>query len=474
MRYFIVSLLFFLLSAPFLLADSVFPPTGKIEDKRLNELSGIVPVSVNEGYWGHNDGDSNEVYRFDAEGNIVQAVNLADIRNYDWEGMSTDESGRFFIIDHGYPHVEEKHFRILEFMEPSEDAEEIKEIKSYIFVYPDQQEKNCEAIFWLQGKIYIIIKRNQFDIKPKLYCIEPLKKDEIITAREVCTLDIQGRVTDASYSSKYKQLAVLTYHGIAFYHVEKESDLLKSPFHSFHGLFGQCEAVCYDGGNLVLTDEPGKIWNYPLKEFLEKDVVVSPGPKLVIGKTEQDPVIDGSLDEWKGDTVIHLKQDIGTKHQVRTEEDKAIRNIRMLWTDKGFYLGFEFTREIPLFTHGWGDVLLFMISPDLEEVFPAEKTRIYRIHYVQEDDELNLVVDRGFHFVGEGVEIVGKAAAEGNRIEAFIDEKFFPENPGSLYQFNMELIEFTETRYYLKTWYWSKGSWSWDRPLYWGVLELKE
>jgi len=59
---------------------------------------------------------------------------------------------------------------------------------------------------------------------------------------------------------------------INFYNVATESDLLKPPICSTHIRFSQCEALCYDGDYLVVTNELGKIWRYPLEAFCGEQV----------------------------------------------------------------------------------------------------------------------------------------------------------------------------------------------------------
>ena len=246
--------------------DEEVLPTGKIKSKKLNELSGIVPAKEKKEYWGHNDrGHDAEIFRFDSKGKILQKVELEDVENDDWEGMTVDSKGNFYIADSGDNELERKSYKIHQFTEPKTSAEEIKKINSYKFNYADDKPHNCEAIFAMNDRLYLITKERK--AKQKIFCIDKLKKKQTISAREVGRLDVFGRVTDAAYSLRRKQLAVLTEKEITFYHVTKESDLLKPPMYSTHIRFDQCEALCYDENHLVVTNEQGNIWRYPLEDF---------------------------------------------------------------------------------------------------------------------------------------------------------------------------------------------------------------
>jgi len=243
--------------------------TGKIKSKQLNELSGIVPAKGREEYWGHNDkGNDEEIFRFNSKGKILQKVELKGVKNEDWESMTADSNGNIYIADIGDKELRRKSYRIYRFTEPKTSAKKIKKINSYKFNYADGKPHNCEAIFVMDDKLYIITKEQE--VKQKIFCIDELKKKRKISAREVGRLDIFDQVTDAAYSPELKQLAVLTEKKITFYHVAKESDLLKLPVHSTHIRFDQCEALCYDGNHLVVTNESGGIWRYPLEVFLKK------------------------------------------------------------------------------------------------------------------------------------------------------------------------------------------------------------
>lgn len=246
---------------------------AKIKDDDLEELSGIVSASRSGEYWGHNDkGNDPILYRFSRKGKLLQKVEIENVGDGDWEALSGDSKGVIYIGDVGDNDAERQIYRIHRLEEPDRKSEKTDRARTYSFVYPDGKSHNCESLFLLNGKHYLITKVND-DKKERdrttIYCIDRLEEGKMVTAREVGVCRIEGQVTDAAYSLDAKVLAVLTYERLYFYRVAREADLLAEAFHSVKIDFDQCEGLCFDGGDLVLTNEEGEIWEYPLDELID-------------------------------------------------------------------------------------------------------------------------------------------------------------------------------------------------------------
>ena len=246
--------------------DTEVPPIGKIKSKRLKDLSGIVPAKEEEEYWGHGDrGGDAEICRFNIRGKLLQKVKLRKAKNFDWEGMTVDSNGAFYIGDFGDNDLRRDYYSIYKLTEPEASISKMSGVDSYRFEYADGESRNCEALFAIDDRLYLITKENR-----EIFCIDKLEADQTIQTREVGQMNVRGSVTDADYSPERKQLVVLTKERLAFYRVTEESDLLKPPVRSIRVSFGQSEAICYDGDYLVITNESGKIWKYPMEVFLKK------------------------------------------------------------------------------------------------------------------------------------------------------------------------------------------------------------
>lgn len=70
-------------------------------DENLNEISGI-EYDKNGNLWAINDsGNTTEIHQIDSLGNIERSINITNAKNIDWEDLTQDDFGHFFIGDFG-------------------------------------------------------------------------------------------------------------------------------------------------------------------------------------------------------------------------------------------------------------------------------------------------------------------------------------------------------------------------------------
>lgn len=251
--------------------DKPIPHIGEISGKQIRELSGIVPAKKEGEYWGHNgEGNDTAIYRFSIRGEILQKVSLNGAENVDWEGMTVDSDGAFYIGDFGDNDLKREFYSIYRLTEPEKPALEADVYDSYRFKYADERPRDCEAVFVMDDKLYLITRGNIGNESQEIFCIDKLEAGQTIQARVVGRMDIKDSVTDADYSNSYKQLAVLTQNRIVFQNVAEELDLLQNPIRSIRVRFDKAKAICYDSDYLVITGKSGKIWKYPMEIFLKR------------------------------------------------------------------------------------------------------------------------------------------------------------------------------------------------------------
>jgi len=101
------------------------------------------------------------------------------VDNDDWEAMTVDLYGKFYIADIGDNELERKWYRIHQFSEPEMSTDEIEKIRSYKFKYADGEHHDCEAVFAMTDKLYLITKEQK--AKQKIFCIDRLKKRSSFT-----------------------------------------------------------------------------------------------------------------------------------------------------------------------------------------------------------------------------------------------------------------------------------------------------
>jgi hypothetical protein len=253
-----------------------YPPTGAIQSYDITELSGMARASNELEYWCHNDSHEsrpeNRIFRIAADGAILQSVELLDALNVDWESVTTDGNGLYYLADTGDNLRIRGQYQIYQFAEPDNEQEAINPSKSIHFTYEDGQSHDSEASFWLNGTLYLITK--SANDPSRIFKLDTRGNDPWQTADFVCFLDVDhvfsyGRmVTDSAYSPEKKMLVVLTYMGIVFYPVAEEADLSNPPSYYDEAYFGQCESITFDGDDLVIANEIGDIWKYPIHFFL--------------------------------------------------------------------------------------------------------------------------------------------------------------------------------------------------------------
>lgn len=235
------------------------------------ELSGIAPAGQQRQFWGLSDsGNPAALFRFDDEGRLLQHVRLAQAANLDWEAMTLDGQGRLFIGDIGDNARIRGVYTVYYLFEKDLAADPVPPPRRFHFVYPDHRARNCEAMFIMDSAMYLVSKEKPGTIPPRVFrlALADMAANENPTEplhlTEVGKLDIRGRVTDAAWSAALGRLAVLTYEGVHLYAVQTPEQLLTPPVAHIPGAFGACEALCFEGHDLIITSEAGQIWRVPV------------------------------------------------------------------------------------------------------------------------------------------------------------------------------------------------------------------
>jgi hypothetical protein len=134
---------------------------------KINETSGIEINGKNE-IWSFNDsGGEPELYCFDSLGNQTRTVVIKNAINIDWEDMTQDDKGNFYLCDFGNNNNERKDLKIYKIPNPANLFNDTVEAEVIKFSYPDQKEfppakenKNfdMEASFYYKDSLYLFSK----------------------------------------------------------------------------------------------------------------------------------------------------------------------------------------------------------------------------------------------------------------------------------------------------------------------------
>ena len=264
---------------------------GKMNFEPIQESSGIVRSKLwPDWIWTHNDsGDTARIFAVRRSGNIVkpssrdnyQGLAIKNAVNIDWEDIATDESGNLIIAACGNNSNARRDLAI--YIVPEPNARMMgatRALQRYDFIYPDQldfppQENNfdCEAIFWTQGKLYLLTK-HRADTKTKLYRFDELDPMDVNVPTLVGEFDILGQVTGADVSEDGQRLAVLTYKHVWIFEADPKKDnylegkVFWAPLNTL--ATKQCEGICFwDDENILISNEQRELYEVKASDLLE-------------------------------------------------------------------------------------------------------------------------------------------------------------------------------------------------------------
>ena len=238
-------------------------PAGKYTHPEIRESSGIVASQRFEGvYWTLNDsGNPATLYATKLNGELIQEIAVKGSANFDWEALGIDDKNRLWIGEIGNNSRLRMDLKVVVVEEPDPFTETQTEvIASYPYRYPNEN-VDAEGLFVVKGIPYIVSKERQ---RAVLYRFPTLQPDTKQVLEKVGEFDGAKFVTGAGVSKDATRLVVCTYNALWVYHAVA-GDLLKmiqsTPQHLPHSFDG--EAVCFDGNDLVLTNEARDIYYLP-------------------------------------------------------------------------------------------------------------------------------------------------------------------------------------------------------------------
>ena len=238
-------------------------PTGHYTHPDIQESSGIVASRQFEGvYWTLNDsGNPAALYATKHNGELIQKIEINGSRNFDWEALGIDDKNQLWIGEIGNNSRLRFDLKVVVIAEPDPFVEtEAEVIASYPYRYPNEN-VDAEGLFIVEGIPYIVSKERE---RAVLYRFPTLKPDTKQVLEKVGEFRGAKFVTGAGVSEDGTRLAICTYDALWVYHgttgnlaqmIQGTSWTLP---HNFYG-----EAVCFDGYDLVLTNEARDIFYLP-------------------------------------------------------------------------------------------------------------------------------------------------------------------------------------------------------------------
>ena len=104
----------------------------------LDEISGIEFDKAGN-LWAINDsGNSTEIHQIDSTGHIKRSINIHNAKNIDWEDLTQDDFGHFFIGDFGNNDNERSDLTVYKIENPTDIREKETEAEIIRFKFTDQ------------------------------------------------------------------------------------------------------------------------------------------------------------------------------------------------------------------------------------------------------------------------------------------------------------------------------------------------
>ena len=241
-------------------------------DPKLREISGI-EFDKYKRMWAINDGgDGPKLYMLNKDGSIAREVTVTNAKNVDWEDMTQNRFGHFFLGDFGNNDNDRRWLTIYKIENPIDIKTDTTEAEIIKFTYPKMgegeikpEDKNydLEAFVEFNRHLYLFTKNRTkpFDGITKLYRVGDHAANfdaELIGEFKTCTtLEKLCWITSAAMSPDRTKLVLLDSTSVwLFENFERDNFFSGDISRIDLGVVTQKEAVTfYDDNTLVFTDE---------------------------------------------------------------------------------------------------------------------------------------------------------------------------------------------------------------------------
>jgi hypothetical protein len=241
-------------------------------DEKLIEISGI-EFDKRMKLWAINDGgDDAKLYQVSRNGSVEKTITITNAKNIDWEDMTQDDFGHFFLGDFGNNENLRKWLTIYKIENPIDIKGNTTQAEIIKFNYPEHKtfppkagdkEFDVEAFISYKNHLYLFTKNRTepFNGITSLYKIGDHAANfdaEKISTFKTCTIaEKLCWITSAALSPSRKKLALLDSQRIWLFENWQGDDFFSGDVYRIDlGIVTQKEAITfYDENIIVFTDE---------------------------------------------------------------------------------------------------------------------------------------------------------------------------------------------------------------------------
>lgn len=276
----------------------------------ITETSGLIATGPNK-LWSHNDsGSGAELYCFDTTGTLLRTLVVSNASNVDWEEITSDVQGRFYIGDFGNNSNNRSNLRIYRIPPPDNVVGDSVVAEIIDFDYPDQiafppvdslKKFDMEAMVALGDSLYLFSKNrtDPFDGFTRCYRLPqaPGAYTAVLCDSFYCGPgpQVQNWVTAAALSPNGEHLVLLSSDRCWMFSCFNGSDFFGGSTVEIGFSLSQKEAISWrDDAVAYITDElvsgifGGKLyrgdfslWTTEPNVFLGNDTTVNGGSLLL-------------------------------------------------------------------------------------------------------------------------------------------------------------------------------------------------
>jgi len=254
--------------------------------KKLKEVSGITLSSDQKTIWAIEDaGNKNEVYGVDLQGNLVAEVMVENAENVDWEDITKDVEGNYYVGDFGNNENDRQNLSIIKLDLENTSQRITKVIQTTKFHYEGQTEfppkksnllYDCEAFVEKDGNFYLFTKNRSKGFDGTFLVFQIPNREGDFEAKLVGKLKLEGSYSDAAITSAAmnakNEIVLLTHKNIHILSGYKNDDFNSAKIKKIalnHN--SQKEAVVFlNDKTLLIADEKdkkegGKVYRFSLQ-----------------------------------------------------------------------------------------------------------------------------------------------------------------------------------------------------------------
>ena len=224
--------------------------------KALNEASAAEVLPNSDLIWTLEDaGNKAVIYAVNTRGELVKKLKVKDVKNKDWEDLTSDKQGNLYIGDIGNNSKKRKSYTIYKITNPNSAIDQVSTERIKFSLPEGQNSLDFEAFFALGNSFYLFSKQHK---KTKVFEVPNSPGEHL--AKLITSYAFEGkniRLTSAALNRKGNKIALLNHTHIWILSEFKSTQFFGGKVERFDlGHDSQKEGLCFIGSNsLLITDE---------------------------------------------------------------------------------------------------------------------------------------------------------------------------------------------------------------------------